>query len=116
MSYFTAKATEALKSHGMGDADVHALAEWAEKAKAEAAEDEAARLRGVVIAEDGSIVAETIRKTSTWTKPGATYIRPGAPIAGGVVADLALGEIRRKTGQQVAVITFHDVCEGRVRA
>ncbi|AYD89168.1 hypothetical protein D5R93_02245 [Actinomyces lilanjuaniae] len=82
--YFTARA-EAWMRHAGGDPrDAADLARWAQTARMVG--DPA---RGVVVAADGTLVAETRRSRG-----------------------LALGAIRQAVGQPVAHATYAEVCQG----
>lgn len=110
--YYLAKARDMLRRAG-GDPDVAGpLAEWAERHR----DDET--VQGVVVAEDGTLVAETIRAREGNGRPGATYIA-GADIERyhltHHVLDMALPDLRRAAGQQVIHVTRSEVCRGAAR-
>lgn len=109
-AYFVAKARARLAQAG-GDPD-HAgpLAEWAGEAK---------RIgdarRGVIVAEDGELIAETLYHPPTAGSPGATYVRPDdterydlSPNEVG----MAMGQLHQITGKRLIHVTMPEVCRG----
>jgi hypothetical protein len=118
MTYFTDKARDMFSRAG-GDPDLSGeLADWAE---ANAGGD--SRL-GVIVSEDGRILAETRHVPAIASTPGATYVTAVTDV---ICADtervvdrevgLALAALRRITGGGTIHVTYWDVCRGQaVRA
>lgn len=123
--YFVAKASEWMRRAGGDPARAGDLARWAQIAwhagrSADGAPDHTGgfRYRGVLIAEDGTLLAET-RRCGRKRGPKADYVDLGdlrrltGTDVGPHVVDMALGRIRRAVGQPVAHVRFSEVCEGR---
>jgi hypothetical protein len=109
--YFVAKAREIFDRAG-GDPDRSGpLAEWAQ-----AAVDDNPR-RGVILAEDGRILAATLYTPGGPGAVGATYV---IAVSDGLPTDrildmevgLAEGALRKATGQAVIHVRHSQVCRG----
>lgn len=108
--YFVEQARARMHRAGGDPGHSAALAEWAEAAHAE--NDSR---RGVVVAEDGELIAETIRVVDERTGASATYVvtedaerwqlRP-------TEVGLALGALRRATGKRLIHVRMSEVCTG----
>ncbi|WP_159626729.1 hypothetical protein [Actinomyces sp. zg296] len=116
--YFAAKAAEWMSRAGGDPADSGDLARWAQIVW-HAAHDELGACiynsfiyRGVIIAQDGTLLAETFR-----SEEGADYVyradlrRLGCGASANVVG-LARGAIHQAVGQPVAYCRYSEVCEG----
>lgn len=107
MPYFIAKAREYMHKAG-GDPDLAGpLADWARAARAINDTN-----RGVIVAEDGTIVAQTRRMGYP---AAASYVTQEDAQRYGLHAEevgLAMGELRRITGQRLVHVTMSDVCCG----
>jgi len=102
--YFTDKARRAFEAAGGDPEKATALASWAESAKYSDT-----RPAGVIVAADGSIVANTI------SIDGAVYIRDGFRRFGFQQGDelaMVLSQIPAAIGQQVAYFKAWMVCGG----
>ncbi len=123
--YFVTKARAWMISAGGDPAKAGELARWAQIAwyaarTATGAPDHTHgfRYRGVIIAEDGTLLAET-RRCGRSRGLQADYVDLGdlkrltGTDGGPHVVDMALGRIRRAVGQPVAHVRFSEVCEGR---
>lgn len=109
--YFTAKAREVFSRAG-GDPDkAGPLAEWAEEAK---------RIgdpkRGVIVAEDGTIIAATrYQPHAVGYQAGATYVERADAARLGLFGDeagLATAQLHRILGQRVIHVTMAEVTRG----
>lgn len=106
MGYFDAKAREAFANAG-GDPDLTGpLAAWAESARNR---DD---VHGVIVAEDGTIVAETVRQGRR--EVHAVYVSDPDRKLGlfGNEVGLALGQISRKIGKRVIHLTRSQLTTG----
>lgn len=106
--YFVAKAHAAFKRAG-GDPNLSGpLAEWAEEAH-----EIGDTTRGVLVAQDGRIVAHTIHRG---TDPGVTYVLRDEASPWPEQMDMELGlatsRFRRALGQGVIHVRFYEVCTG----
>lgn len=106
MGYFEAKAREAFANAGGDPALTGPLAAWAETAKHR---DD---VHGVIVAEDGTIVAETVRQGRRGMH--ATYVSDPDGKLGlfGDEVGIALGQIRRKIGKRVIHLTRTQLTTG----
>ena len=112
MSYFTAKAREVFARAGGDPNNSVALADWAREALAQGDSH-----RGVIVARDGRVVAETRRTPSTAYACGGTYIMS---VGDGIdpteilcwEVGLALEALRRRVGQDVLHVRYWEVCQG----
>ena len=111
--YFTDKARDAFTRAG-GDPDRStALATWAEQAHAAGDSH-----RGVLVDDQGEILADTVHSPATASTPGATYVTDVHLSAArfeiqGREVGLAAGSLRRLTGRGVIHVTYSEVCAGR---
>jgi hypothetical protein len=113
--YFTDKA-RAVFIRAKGDPEnAGPLAEWAE------AEWAAGYNRqGVIVAEDGTLLAETRHTPATASTPGATYVTRllvdlpphEAATIGSLEVGLATGALQRSTGQHAIHVKHWEVCTG----
>lgn len=107
--YFTAKAREVFYRAG-GDPDLSGpLAAWAEEAR-----NINDPHRGVVVAEDGEILATTFLArspggVSAWYIDAEAVKRYRTDLS---VVDMAMGRITYATGKRAVHITMSDVCTG----
>lgn len=99
MGYFEAKAREAFANAGGDPALTGDLAAWAAAAK------DRTDIAGVIVAEDGQIVAETVRQGRREAR--ATYVSDPDRKLGlfGDEVGIALGQISRKIGKRVIHLT-----------
>jgi hypothetical protein len=112
--YFTDKARAVIGRAG-GDPDTAgALAEWAEEAK---------RIgdprRGVIVAEDGSLVAATRYYREHSDRAGASYVEKADARRWGLHVEetgMAIGELHRITGKQLIHVTMPEMCRGAGRS
>jgi DNA-binding transcriptional regulator YiaG len=111
-AYFLEKATEALQKAGLTDADPEPLAQWAEGLR-EAHRGEPdfdATFWGVVVAADGSIVAETQD-----SEDRCAYVveadRKRLGLGYGILG-MAISEISRAVGQEVAAFRYSALAMG----
>jgi hypothetical protein len=123
--YFTAKAREAFTKAGGNPDASDRLAEWAEALRN--GPDFDSRV-GVIVAEDGALLAETRHIPATGWSPGATYVehllvdesaldtsRTNAlelRLLSRLELGLACGTLRRLTGQGVIHVTASQICTG----
>ena len=117
--YFTAKASQWMRCAGGDPAAAGALARWAQIAwYASRPNNYVYRMqwRGVIIAADGTLLAETRRYGRG---PGLMVdhvdVADLKRLTGAgypTVVDMALGAIRRAVGQPVAHCKFSEVCVG----
>lgn len=116
--YFTAKASQWMRRAGGDPAAAGDLARWAQIAWHAARPHNTCQLqrRGVIIAADGTLLAET-RSCGRGPGPMVDHVDvadlrrltgAGYP----TVVDMALGAIRRAVGQPVAHVKFSEVCVG----
>ena len=106
--YFTDKARAAFKAAGGDPDNAGPLAAWAQHAKQEG------RTRvGVIVAEDGTLLAETFRSNGPVE---AFYLTPADTIrlalTGANAINLAMGTLRRETGQNVIHVTAANLING----
>jgi hypothetical protein len=109
--YFVDKA-KALFTARSGDPDnAGALAAWAERVRP----SNDSRL-GVLVALDGTLIAETRHIPSAPSTPGAAYVRVALGDVYGELVDrevgLATGQASTITGQPVIHVKFSEVCTG----
>lgn len=108
MTYCTDRARDVYSRAGGNPDNAGPLAQWAESVIG----TDAFRL-GVILAEDGTILAHTRREGHP---VAATYVTSVTdPAYAEVVkleASLAVGGLRRLTGQGVICVTYSDVCKG----
>ncbi|MGH3503875.1 MAG: helix-turn-helix domain-containing protein [Nocardioidaceae bacterium] len=111
--YFVRKARQALADAGGDPSVAGALAAWADDAK------QTKDLRaGVIVAEDGEIVAETRYTPATPSTPGAAYVTGEDSKRWGLRGNqvgIALGQIRQQTGRRLIHVTYSEVCQGAAR-
>ena len=115
--YFEAQAADVMATAGGDPANAGQLAAWAEDA----------RLRrdwqrlGVIVAYDGTLVAETIR-LNVLVGVTVVYVTdvlidlPDPADIDGTILDLACGAIRQQIGQPVIHVPAWQVCSGRSRS
>jgi hypothetical protein len=108
--YYRAKAAEVLINAGADPAVSGPLAQWAQAHRRDTTVD------GVIVAEDGEILADTWRDRDA-NSPGAFYVSRetcrwdlGANEVG-----LALGQLARLAGKQVIHVKWSDVCGGAMQ-
>lgn len=111
--YFVAKAREWMHRAGARPQDSADLARWAQIASAVGD-----RTRGVIVAKDGTLLAETRRTTRA--RVNATYVDQAALArltgsASPTVVDMAIGQISQAVGQPCALATWSDLCTGAGR-
>ena len=113
--YFVDKARAVFTRAG-GNPDLSGtLAEWAQ-----VAHGIGNSRRGVIVAEDGTLLAETAHTPATASSPGATYVtrvlvdipRLDERWVANSAIDLAIGTLQRVTGQGVCHVKYGDVCQG----
>lgn len=107
-SYFVAKAREVFARAGGDPANAGALAEWAEEAK-----KIGDAKRGVIVAEDGQIIAATRYVAEPGI--GASYVIKADSDRLGLFGNevgLALGQIRQQVSQRVIHVTMPEVTRG----
>lgn len=117
--YFVAKAAQWMRRAGGRAEDAEDLARWAQIAwHADRLGMAGARLRGVVIAEDGTLLAETRRSREPGRGVSAVCVVPedlkrltGAAVPN--VVDMAMSAIGRAVGRPVRHVRFSEVCQGR---
>lgn len=105
--YFIAKAREVLRKAEGNPDNCAALAAWAEDARKINDCD-----RGVIVAEDGEIVAATRYQRGL---PSATYVEPDDAMRYGLFGcelGLALGQLKRATGKELIHVKMSQVCLG----
>ncbi|MEA5053324.1 MAG: hypothetical protein VB093_07775 [Propionicimonas sp.] len=114
--YFEAQAADVMATAGGDPANAGQLAAWAEDA----------RLRrdwqrlGVIVAYDGTLVAETIR-LNVLVGVSVVYVTdalvelPDPDDAEGTLLDLACGAIRQQIGQPIIHVPAWQVCTGAAR-
>ena len=106
--YFIAKAREVFARAGGDPANAGALAEWAEEAK-----KIGDAKRGVIVAEDGQIIAATRYVAEPGI--GASYVIKADSDRLGLFGNevgLALGQIRQQVSQRVIHVTMPEVTRG----
>lgn len=104
-SYFVAKAREVFARAGGDPANAGALAEWAEEAK-----QIGDPKRGVIVAEDGELVAATHYVADVGI--GASYVVKDDAARLGLFGDevgLAAAQISRTLGKRVIHVTMPEV-------
>ena len=108
--YFVAKARQRMAAAGGDPANAGPLAEWARDAK---------RIgdarRGVIVAEDGELVAATMYHPGTNSRPGVSYVEKADVQRWGLNHDetgLATAELERVTGRRLVHVTMPEVCRG----
>lgn len=114
--YFRAQADDMFAQAGGDPANAGPLAAWAETTRLHR---DWQRL-GVIVAYDGTLVAETIRLN---VLPGVsvTYVvellveLPNPSDVDGTILDLACGVIRNQVGQPVIHVPAWQVCTGAAR-
>lgn len=109
-SYFVAKARARLAAAGGDPDNAGPLAEWAESAKSIGD----AR-RGVIVADNGELIAETLYHRGGPGRPNASYVVEADAKRWGLHADeteLATGELQRITGRRLVHVTMSEVCRG----
>lgn len=107
-SYFVAKAREVFARAGGDPANAGALAEWAEEAK-----QIGDPKRGVIVAEDGELVAATHYVADVGI--GASYVVKDDAARLGLFGDevgLAAAQISRTLGKRVIHVTMPEVTRG----
>ena len=114
--YFEAQATDVMATAGGDPANAGQLAAWAEDARLHR---DWQRL-GVIVAYDGTLVAETIR-LNVLAGVSVTYVTdvlvdlPDPGDVDGTILDLACGAIRQQIGQPIIHVPAWQVCSGRSR-
>ena len=114
--YFEAQARDVFMAAGGDPANSRPLATWAEDARA----NRDWRRLGVVVAQDGRLIAETIRLNVLVgvTVVYVTDVLVDLPDPGdvdGTILDLACGVIRNQIGQPVIHVPAWQVCTGAAR-
>ena len=110
--YFVDKARTVF-TNAKGDPELsYLLASWAEAAHATGD----SRV-GVIVTEDGRILATTRHTPATASSPGATYVTDVADGAShesviNLELGLALGSLRRLTGKRLIHVKYSEVCQG----
>lgn len=107
-SYFVAKAREVFSRAGGDPANAGALAEWAEEAK-----QIGDPKRGIIVAEDGELVAATHYVADVGI--GASYVVKDDAARLGLFGDevgLAAAQISRTLGKRVIHVTMPEVTRG----
>lgn len=106
--YFVAKAAEVFLGAGIDAAACGPLADWAER------HQPADNVHGVIVAEDGEIMAETF---SVYPDPGVYVDRAGVERwqLRANVLDLAMAAIKRQSGKELMHIRRRVVCQGAAR-
>lgn len=110
--YFTAKARECFSQAGGDPDNAGALATWAEEAK-----QIGDSRRGVIVAEDGELLAETRHYPATMSTPGVTYItKADAQRYGLIVEEVGMAAaLSHITGRRTIHVTMSQVCTGAGR-
>ena len=114
--YFAAQAADVFMAAGGDPANSKPLAAWAEDARA----NRDWRRLGVVVAQDGRLIAETIR-LNVLVGVTVVYVTdvlidlPDPGDVDGTILDLACGAIRQQIGQPVIHVPAWQVCSGRSR-
>ena len=119
--YFVAKARDFMRRAGAApDVDITGIARWAQIAYlASQAGHPRVRRRGIIVGEDGSVLAET-RLSGKGPGPHVFHVdRPDLKRITGhdgpSYLGLATGAIHQATGLRVVHATFSDLCEGHLR-
>ncbi|GAA4924367.1 hypothetical protein [Nesterenkonia rhizosphaerae] len=106
--YFTERARDVIARAGGNPDNAEALATWAEQAKAEGKD----RNAGVLVSQDGALVAETFQ---TQDEIRASYVTADEArqysLQGNEVG-LAIGQIQRQIGQRLIHVKVWAVTEG----
>ena len=118
--YFKTKAQLALHKAGANTDNWEPLASWAQEARKTDPQPGPDRVRdfvpqGVIITQNGDIVAQTFRSLETKKSPGVTYVdRDSCTVdfKGGNEVGLAKGAIKRALGEPVVHIKYSDVARG----
>lgn len=108
--YFVDKARARLAEAGGDPDNAGPLAAWAEEAK----RINDAR-RGVIVAEDGELIAGTRYHPSTPSQPGASYVDREDSARyhlSGNETGLAVAQLSRITGKRLIHVTMPEVCRG----
>nr|WP_300145453.1 hypothetical protein [Propionicimonas sp.] len=114
--YFAAQAADVFMAAGGDPANSKPLAAWAEDARA----NRDWRRLGVVVAQDGRLIAETIR-LNVLAGVTVTYVTdvlvdlPDPDDIDGTILDLACGAIRQQIAMPVIHVPAWQVCSGRSR-
>ena len=114
--YFAAQAADVFMAAGGDPANSKPLAAWAEDARA----NRDWRRLGVIVAQDGRLIAETIR-LNVLAGVSVTYVTdvlvdlPDPGDVDGTILDLACGAIRQQIGQPVIHVPAWQVCTGAAR-
>ena len=115
-TYFEAQARDVFMAAGGDPANSRPLATWAEDARA----NRDWRRLGVVVAQDGRLIAETIR-LNVLAGVSVVYVTdvlvgvPDPADIDGTILDLACGAIRQQIGQPVIHVPAWQVCTGAAR-
>lgn len=108
--YFVAKARARFAELGGDPNNAGPLAEWAEEAK----QIGDAR-RGVIVADDGELVAETYYCVDHPDRPKGSYVKQADARRYDLVGNetsLATAQLRRILGKKVVHVTMAEVCRG----
>ena len=114
--YFEAQARDVFMAAGGDPANSRPLATWAEDARA----NRDWRRLGVIVAQDGRLIAETIR-LNVLAGVSVTYVTdvlvdlPDPGDVDGTILDLACGAIRQQIAMPVIHVPAWQVCSGRSR-
>jgi hypothetical protein len=104
--YFTAKAQALFITKGGDPDNAGALAAWAEQAKANPTPG-----RGVIVTEDGELIAETLNNPRAW----ATYVADADAKRWDLWATelgMAMGTLTKASGKSVIHVRESDVTSG----
>ncbi|NLI84422.1 MAG: hypothetical protein GX440_03275 [Propionibacterium sp.] len=115
-TYFEAQARDVFMAAGGDPANSRPLATWAENARA----NRDWRRLGVIVSQDGRLIAETIR-LNVLVGVTVVYVTdvlidlPDPDDIDGTILDLAVASIRRQLGAPVIHVPAWQVCTGRSR-
>ena len=117
--YFVAKARDFMRRAGAApDVDITGIARWAQIAYlANQAGYSRARRRGIIIGQDGSVLAETRRvgrRRGLVRHADRPDLKRITGQDGPTEVGLAMGAIRRATGLPVVHADYSDLCEGHL--
>lgn len=114
--YFEAQAADVFGQAGGDPANSRPLATWAEDARV----NRDWRRLGVIVAQDGTLIAETIR-LNVLVGVSVTYVTdvlvdlPDPGDVDGTILDLACGAIRQQIAMPIIHVPAWQVCSGRSR-
>ena len=118
--YFKTKAQLALHKAGANTDNWEPLATWAQQARKNDPQPDPDRVRdfvpqGVIITQNGDIVAQTFRSLGTTMSPGGTYVDRDTctvDFEGGNELGLARSAIAHELGERLVHIKYSDVACG----